>query len=213
MKLLLSLCFLAVLLQVAYCATILGKLVGHRRILIEVDISPATFSDAFVILHVDSQRAGVLCPAFHPTDCSEAQSSGNPRTSVASTTLSIETQLPVNAWIGVAHMVYASVESHFGRHMSFASGSVLTSGTNARARSPLSEALLGEDADNSKIMNVVIFSKDRPSQLDLLTRSLKRCVRVLTRSVLWCVFADCFIFVSDCSCSCADILNQLPLRM
>ena len=73
-------------------------------------------------------------------------------------------------------MVYASVESYFGRHISFAAGSVLTSGANPRVQPPLSQDFGGEDVDNSKIMNIVIFSKDRPSQLDLLTRSLKRCV-------------------------------------
>jgi hypothetical protein len=35
---------------------------------------------------------------------------------------------------------------------------------------PLNE----RDADSLRSMNIVIFSKDRPSQLDLLTRSLKR---------------------------------------
>ena len=176
MRQLLLLCCLAVLLEAAYCATILGKLVGNKKISIDVDISPATFSDAFVILHVDGQRVGVLCPAFNPTDCSAAPSSSNPRTSIASTSLSIETQLLTNAWNSGAHMVYASVESYFGRHISFAAGSVLTSGANPRVQPPLSQAFGDEDVDNSKIMNIVIFSKDRPSQLDLLTRSLKRCV-------------------------------------
>ena len=166
---------LALLIPAAHCSTISGQLEGNTQIFVEVDISPATFADAFVILHVDGQRVGVLCPAFNPTDCSSSSGAGSSRTSAA-TYVSIETRLQATAWNHAPHMVYASVESFFGRHISFASASVISS-ANSRI-THLSSALNEQDADNAKIMNIVIFSKDRPSQLDLLTRSLKRCVNV-----------------------------------
>jgi hypothetical protein len=167
-----SLFALALLLEAVSCATLSGRLAGDRRIFIEVDITPATFSDAFVILHVDGQRAGVLCPAFNPIDCSSSSGSGISRASTASTYLSIETQMQASKWNNAPHTVYASVESHFGRHMAFASAAILSGASPGT--SPPSSPSYQEDADNTKTMNIVIFSKDRPSQLDLLTRSLKR---------------------------------------
>jgi len=175
----LHLCILAFLLEAACCATILGKLAGDRRVFIEVDISPTTFSSAFVALYVDGQRVGVLCPGFYSTDCAAA-SAGDSRASVASTHLTVETHVPANAWNEAPHRVYASVETYFGRHIAFASGSVLLPGSSLGAsHTNTSHATSNQEvSDNSKIMNIVIFSKDRPSQLDLLTRSLKRCVYV-----------------------------------
>ena len=163
---------LVLLLEAVYCATLSGRLAGDRRIFIEVDIAPATFSDAFVILHVDGQRAGVMCPAFNSIDCSSSSGSGISRASTASTYLSIESQMQATEWNNAPHMVYASVESHFGRHIAFASAAML-SGVSPATSSP-SLPSYEEDADHTKTMNIVIFSKDRPSQLDLLTRSLKR---------------------------------------
>lgn len=175
----LHLCILAFLLEAACCATILGKLAGDRRVFIEVDISPTTFSSAFVALYVDGQRVGVLCPGFYSTDCAAA-SAGDSRASVASTHLTVETHVPANAWNEAPHRVYASVETYFGRHIAFASESVLLPGSSLGAsHTNTSHATSNQEvSDNSKIMNIVIFSKDRPSQLDLLTRSLKRCVYV-----------------------------------
>jgi hypothetical protein len=188
MRPLLPLSTLVFLLEAAYCATILGKHAGDKRIFIEVDIAPATFSDAFVTLHIDGQRLGVLCPVFYSTDC-VAASSGDPRASVASTHLTVETHLPANAWNHTPHMVYASVESYFGRHIAFASGSVLLPGSSLGAGAPSYTTSQEEVSDSSKIMNIVIFSKDRPSQLDLLTRSLKRCVYVSICSQCVCVLS------------------------
>jgi hypothetical protein len=175
---LLSFCIFALFLKVACCATILGKLAGDRQIFVEVDITPATFSEAFVVLHVDGHRVGVLCPSFYPSNCAEA-TSGDSRVSVASAYILLETPVPADAWNHATHMVYATTESYFGRHIAFASGSVSMSDSNDPGKFP---SFIEAGDDNSKIMNIVIFSKDRPSQLDLLSRSLKRCVDVLIRS-------------------------------
>ncbi len=164
---------LASLLQAACCTTITAKLTGDKRIFIEVDISPATFSDAFVTLHVDGRRAGVMCPAFSPTDCSSSSGTGASRVSSASTYLSAETQMLPSGW-DRPRMIYASVESFFGSHIAFASASASVSSAANLGTRPSTSRLFEENADNSNIMNIVIFSKDRPSQLDLLTRSLKR---------------------------------------
>jgi hypothetical protein len=167
-------CAVAVLFESVYCATIFGKLAGDKRILIEVDIFPATFKDAFVILHVDGQHAGVMCPHFHPSDCFASSTPVNSRSSKASAHISIDASALASSWNRAAHMVYATVESHFGRHLAFATAPVLPSGSKSDA-SPSTVIPMNErDADNLRIMNIVIFSKDRPSQLDLLTRSLKR---------------------------------------
>jgi hypothetical protein len=167
-------CSVAILLEAVYCATIVGKLAGDRRILIQVDISPATFKDAFVVLHVDGQHAGVMCPHFHPTDCFSSSAPDNSRSYTASTYISIDTSVLASVWNDAAHMVYASVESHFGRHLAFASSSVVSSGSKHNASPSTFMPLNERDADSLRSMNIVIFSKDRPSQLDLLTRSLKR---------------------------------------
>ena len=164
---------LASLLKAACCTTITAKLTGDKRVFIEVNISPATFSDAFVILYVDGQRAGVMCPAFSPSDCSASSGTGASRVTAASTSLSVETRMLPSGW-DHPRMIYAYVESFFGSHIAFASASAsVLSAANLGTR-PSAARLFEENADNSNMMNIVIFSKDRPSQLDLLTRSLKR---------------------------------------
>jgi hypothetical protein len=204
----LPLCVLAFLLEAAFCATIFGKLSGDRRVFIEVDISPTTFSDAFVTLHVDGQRVGVLCPGFYSTDCAAA-SAGDSRASVSSTHLTVVTHVPADAWNEAPHRLYASVETHFGRHIAFASGSVLLPGSSVGAsHTSTSHATSNHEvSDNSKIMNIVIFSKDRPSQLDLLTRSLKRCVYVPIDCRCVCVLSHVFSYRALCTAT-----SNLSLR-
>ena len=167
-------CVIGLLCQLVHCATIVGKLAGDKRLFIEVDITPTTFKDAFVVLHVDGQHVGVMCPHFHPTDCLASPSSGNSRASIASTRISIETSALASAWNHAAHMVYASVESHFGRHLAFASAYVPSAGSTSSTMPSSFMPDDREEIDKARVMNIVIFSKDRPSQLDLLTRSLKR---------------------------------------
>jgi hypothetical protein len=178
-------CVIAVFVEAAYCASIVGEIAGDKRLFIEVDITPATFSEAFVVLHVDGQHAGVMCPNYHPIDCFASLGPGDSRVTNASAYISVDTSVPATAWNRASHMVYASIESHFGQHLAFASAHVSSVGTDSTMiQSSIISADQG-DLDNTRIMNIVIFSKDRPSQLDLLTRSLKRSVSVMSKLVLF----------------------------